>query len=126
MLKVTEFLDIEKIKKIRKNYLNKGLDEFDNFSYHLGLIENEILCGTARLYKKNNDIIIDNIALKKFDESHYELLFRAMLLKAINIGCEYIIANKEREDEFYLKFNFDKDYKAKPDKIVFLSACQKD
>jgi len=125
MLKVTEFLDIDKIEELRKKSLNKGLDEFDNFSYHAALTENDKLCGTARLYKKGNNIIIDNIALEKFSEGHYELLFRAMLLKAINIGCRFIVANKEREREFYFKFNFDKELKVESDKIVFPSTCGK-
>jgi len=122
MLKVAEFLNIEKIEKLRKKYLCKGLDEFDNFSYHAALLDGDKLLGTGRFYKKDTAIVIDKIAVKGYGE-YYEMLFRALLLKASSQNCKYIVAEKEREKEFYLKFNFDDEFKVKPDKITF-PACK--
>lgn len=124
MLKITEFLDIDKIEELRKRCLNKDLDDFDNFSYHIALIDEEKLYGVARLYKKDGAVVLDNVALEKFaEDNHYEMLFRALLLKAISINCKYITAEREREIEFYLKFNFDSNLKAEPEKIVFPKIC---
>lgn len=125
MLKVTEFFDIEKIEKMRKKHLNKGLDEFDNFSYHLALMDENKLYGTARFYKKEDNLILDNIALIGGAENgYYELLFKALLLKASSIDCKYIKVIADKEKEFYFRFNFDEELKVKPDKIIFPKECK--
>lgn len=126
MLKIEEFLDIEQIEKIRKECLNAGLDEFDNFSYHIALKDENHIYGTARLYRKDGSLILDNIALEKGSpDSYYEMLYRALLLKAIDLDCKYIEAKQEREKEFYLKFGFSGELKAERDKIVFPKMCGK-
>ncbi|KAI4453839.1 c-1-tetrahydrofolate synthase cytoplasmic-related [Holotrichia oblita] len=98
---------------MRKKYLNRGLDEFDNFSYHIALTDKNKLYGTARFYKKDGALILDNIAVKDGAKEHYELLFKALLLKASSIECKYIEVKADREKEFYLKFNFDETLKEK-------------
>lgn len=125
MLKVIEFIDIEKIEEIRYRCLNSGLDDYDNFSYHIALVEGGTIFGIARLYKVNQDIILDNLALEKFaKDSHREMLFRALLLKSIDLSCEYVKAKAEYENDFYKKFNFDDDFKVKPKDIIFPKICK--
>lgn len=124
MLKITEFLDIEKIGNLRKECLNKGLDEFDNFSYHIALIDEDKLLGVARFYKKDGVLVLDNVALKKgLDNCYYEMIFRALLLKAISIGAKYIKAKQEKEKNFYVKFGFNENLTAESDKIIFPKEC---
>ena len=125
MLEIKEFLDIEKIENIRVRSLNKKLDEHDNFSYHIALVEKDKIYGVARLYKQNLDLVIDCVACESFsNECHLEMLFRALLLKAQNIECRYVIAILEHDLNFYKKFNFDNDLKAKPVDLVFPKMCK--
>jgi len=127
LLKIIEFLDIEKIEDIRKRVLNKNLDKFDNFSFHLALIEEGVIHGVGRLYKQNGNIVIDNIAVEKFAESkYYEILFRALLNKSQSIECNYVTAKKDKETNFYFQFGFDKELKVKSKDIIFKCGCIKE
>lgn len=104
MLKVEEFLDIKKIEEIRKA-AGKGLDENDNFSWHIALKENDMLLGIARLYKYVGGLMIDTPYLITYEKSHYEMLFRTLLLKATTAKFKFAYV-KEIED-YYKQFGFE-------------------
>ena len=101
------------------------MDEHDNFSFHIALIENDIVYGVARLYKKNGNIVIDNIVVENFAKNlHYEMLFRALLNKSQSIECNYVTVIKDKEPDFYFQFGFDKNLKIKPKDIIFKCDCK--
>ena len=131
MLKVVEFLDIEAVEKLRFKYLNCGLDYSDDFSLHYALFDGEILCGTGRLFRKKanpKEIVIDKISLTSHNETHFEMIFRSLLLKCFYINCERVFAKAERQPvSFYQKFGLIQEGKyfcAELDKIEFPKQCK--
>lgn len=125
MLRVTEFLDIAKIKEIREQVLNKPLDFHDNFSWHAALFEEQTLLGTGRLYRSGEDIVIDCIALISSERNHLEMLFRTLLLKASNSNSKRIFS-PDQDQKYTAKFGFkhrEDGYYVLPSEILFPSEC---
>ena len=123
MLRVTEFLDIAKIKEIREQVLNKSLDFNDNFSWHAALFEEQNLLGTGRLYRKGEDIVIDCISILSSEKNHLEMLFRTLLLKASISNCKRVFS-PDQELKYTAKFGFkqkEDGYYVLPYEILFPS-----
>ncbi len=125
MLRVTEFLDIKKISGLRQAALGRGLDGQDSLSWHAALFDGDALCGAGRLYRRGEDIVIDSLALTSARREYREILFRTILLKAVNLAPERIFAPEETP-EYLSDFGF-KERKgaffASPAEVVFPSLC---
>ena len=124
MLKVEEFIDIKKIEEIRKAAGGKGLDENDNFSWHIALKEGDKLIGVARFYKYKAGLMIDSPYLLTTEKCHYEMLFRTLLLKATTTNFEYVYSKEI--NEYYRQFgfeNYEKIMRVKIKDIKFSNLC---
>lgn len=105
MLKVSEFIEMPVIERVRTEALGRGLDEHDNFSWHAALFQNETeVLGVCRFYRKGEDLFVDDPALLTDDAFCREMLFRTVLLKASGVECRYVLANGERA--YLEKFGF--------------------
>lgn len=125
MIEVKEYIEIHDIEKIRQEILNKGLDDLDNFSYHLAAFEEGKIQGIGRLYIKDGNIIIDNVAMKTEDFFVKDILTRALILKSLSLKNENVIIFDDFEN-IYEKFGFikkDNCYVAKREKIEFTHDC---
>lgn len=126
MIEVKEYIDIKNIESIRKEVLGVELDEFDNFSYHLGAFDDGEIKGIGRLYIKNGETIIDGIAMKTDDFYVKDMLTRTLILKALSLKNENVVIF-DKFDNIYEKFGFikkDNYYIAKRDKIEFTHECK--
>lgn len=103
MLKIEEFLDIKEIEQLRAAN-GKTLDGNDNFSWHIALKEDEKILGAARLYKYKDGLMLDKPCLYAYDKNYFEMLFRALLLKAVSSDFKY--AYVSGNDCYYGQFGF--------------------
>ena len=104
MLKITEFLDIDKIAQLRE--LNGAeLDQNDNFSWHIALTDGGRLLGVARMFRtRDGDFYIDRPYLYSDNSAHGEMLTRTLLLKAQTIGGANAVTRGSAEE--YAKYGF--------------------
>lgn len=124
MLEVKEFLDITAIEKIRLKCSGKGLDDHDNFSWHIALSDGGEIIGVARLYKEGDFLLLDKPMLPAFVQSHFEMLFRTLLLKAETSGFKR--AAVREVSDYYLQFGFEQagdKMIVDTDKIKFPKLC---
>lgn len=134
MLKINECLDIEIIKQMRE-LCGRQLDEYDNLSWHIVLISEDDVLGTARLFNFNNEKALDLLnkefktdMIKYSKEEIEEILnlkrnfiyvdkpclkvaikeFNEMLFRTLLLKCtemQAIVCTDELAD-YYLQFGF--------------------
>jgi hypothetical protein len=102
MLQTEEIIDIAEIARARKA-AGRELDAYDNLSWHIALKEDGKILGVARLYMYNGGLMADKPCLYKYAFSHYELLVRTLLLKAVTLKTEKIYAPQDGDN---IKFGF--------------------
>ena len=133
MLRVEEFLDMDALEKLRTACFGSGLDEWDNFSWHIALKDGERLCGAARLYRaEDKSLRLDRVAIADrqgpLAANFREMLFRTLMLKCTVSETEWVTAVPETEDAFYLKFGFVKGadgfFRARVNELRFPKLCK--
>ena len=109
----------EIIKLRRKIFGVEGKDEYDKFSFNLGIYENgEKLVGIGRLAVKEDKFFIDYIGVdERYRRKYYgDFILRVLIKKAFDLGLNKIYIESSREFGEYLKrlnFEFEKDVNKK-------------
>ena len=124
MLKIEEFFDMEALDALRVRCFGEGLDEHDDFSWHIALKDDGVLLGAGRMYREGNALRIGRVCLAV---NYREMIFRTLMLKVTVEKPEWAIADPEVEDAFYEKFGFRREgdsFRARPEKLVFPKQCK--
>ena len=131
MLKIEEFFDMEALDALRVRRFGEGLDEHDNFSWHIALKDDGILLGAGRMYREGNALRIGKVCLAEPDApnavNYREMIFRTLMLKVIVEKPEWAFADPEEGDAFYEKFGFRREgkvFRARPEELVFPKQCK--
>lgn len=132
MLRVEEFFDMDALSALRRRALGQGLDEHDNFSWHIALKDGDVLLGAARLYRAGEALRLDDVAIApdagESAANFREMLFRTLMLKCTVLRPAWVQAVPETEDAFYQKFGFERRpdglFWAQPERLVFPKLCK--
>ena len=131
MLRIEEFFDMDALDALRLRCFGEGLDDHDNFSWHIALRDGEELLGAGRMYREGDALRIGRGCLKDPDaptaKNYREMIFRTLMLKVTVEKPLWAVADPEVEDGFYEKFGFVKTegaFRARPDELVFPKQCK--
>ena len=112
--------NITEIIKLRRKFFGvEGKDEYDKFSFNLGIYENgEKLVGIGRLAVKEDKFFIDYIGVdERYRRKYYgDFILRVLIKKAFDLGLNKVYIESSREFLDYLKrlnFEFEKDVNKK-------------
>jgi|SRR6056297_2294886 len=116
--------ELAEIIELRKEIFGEDsiLDFYDEFSFNLGIYEDEKLAGIGRLLSKKGKFFIDNFGVKKIFRNKYygDFMIRILIRKAYDMGIEKIyIECKEDTAGFYEKLGFKEEKKEGNKRILF-------
>ena len=131
MLRIEEFFDMEALDALRRRCFGEGLDEHDDFSWHISLKDGGVLLGAGRMYRDGDALRIGKVCFADptapETKQYREMIFRTLMLKVTVEKPEWAAADPETEDAFYEKFGFrraDGLFRARPEELIFPKQCK--
>lgn len=108
---VTDKENLKEIIELRRKIFRFGEDEYDEFSFNLGIYEDDKdLVGIGRLAVIDNKFFVDYIGVKENyrNKKYGDFILRVLLKKAQDIGLKKIYIKCSSEFADYLKrLNFE-------------------